>query len=77
MMSTFDTTLALTLLAHPFQLALMVVTLGALARSANQVGTGLVYSFFALFDFLLDESLAFVAIGSTVAIAVGILVLAS
>ncbi len=32
MMFTFDPTFALTLLTHPFQVALMVVTLGALVR---------------------------------------------
>jgi hypothetical protein len=32
MMSVFDPTLAVTLLTHPFQVALMVVTLGALVR---------------------------------------------
>jgi hypothetical protein len=32
MMSTFDPTLALTLLTHPFQVVLVAVTFGALVR---------------------------------------------
>jgi hypothetical protein len=32
MMSTFDPTIPLTLLTHPFQVALIVVTCGALLR---------------------------------------------
>lgn len=70
MMFIFTTPLALTLLSHPFQVALMVLTLGALVRSIKPMATSLAYSFFALVDFFLDELPGSVVVGSTAAIVV-------